>query len=240
MTRKENLLKRKYELQNELRNLRGEELYDIEVLTDGWRFRDNARKEREYRLKADIESLEKSIEKQKADNDKKGKTDAYYETVEGKVFKAQLVNQKDIEIGAFEEYENNMLEEFKIWIKGYLGSHWTVKRLYDHGIDFAIWDADKADFVFGQNIEIRCEKHHYWKDGAEQFETNIGTTGSFDILEQNIGDRALFYVDLGKFLLDKIKLNELKEKMFLYSETLDMMRKRIREINNKLENPLEI
>lgn len=238
MTRKENLLKKKYELQNELRILRGEEPYDIDALTTGWRFRDNAQKEREYRLKADIESLEKSIEKQKADNDKKAKSNAYYETEEGKTFKAQLTNQKDIEIQAFEEYENNMLEVFKTWIKGYLGSHWTVKHLYDHGIGFGVWDADKTDFVFGQTLEIRCERHHYWKDGREQFETNVGTTGSFDILEQNIGDRALFYVDLGKFLSDKIKLNELKERMFLYSETLDMMRKRIREINNKLENPL--
>ena len=57
MTRKETLLARKYELQNELRVLRGEQPYDLAERTSDWKFRQTAKEEREYTLKADIERL---------------------------------------------------------------------------------------------------------------------------------------------------------------------------------------
>ena len=76
MTRKETLLARKYELQNTLRVLRGEEPYDLAERTSDWKFRQTAKEEREYTLKADIERLEAAIAKQKVDNEKSAKTAA--------------------------------------------------------------------------------------------------------------------------------------------------------------------
>lgn len=236
MTRKETLLTRKYELQNELRILRGEQPYDLTERTTGWRFRQEANEERELSLKQDIERLEKAIEKQKADNDRKAKTEAYFATEEGAALKEQLQAEKKAAADEFQAHENESLAELKSWIKTILGEHWTVKFLSDEAVDFAIWDADKAEFVFGQTIEVRAEKNCWLKGGADRFETNVGSTGSFDLLAQNPGDRARFYIDFGKFLTTD--LGSLKEFMFAFKERREQIRDRFRSINARLENPL--
>ena len=70
MTRKETLLTQKYELQNQLRTLRGEETRDITLLTSGWKFQQAVRDAREYSLKQEIAQLETAIANQKAENEK--------------------------------------------------------------------------------------------------------------------------------------------------------------------------
>jgi hypothetical protein len=238
MTRKETLLARKYELQNELRILRGEEPYDLAERTSDWKFRQTAKEEREYTLKADIERLEAAIAKQKVDNERNAKTAAYYATEEGAAHKAQLENEKEIQIGAYNEYSNSTIEAMKSWIKEFLGEHWTVKFMSDNCIEFAVWNAETGKFAFGQEINIRAEKHDYLNNSKELFETNIGSTGSFGLTEQEVGDRARYYIDLGKFLSDTTKLAQLKNRMFLFAETLEDIRDCVRRLNAELENPL--
>ena len=240
MIRKETLLTQKYELQNQLRTLRGEEPRDIALLTSGWKFQQAVRDAREYSLKQEIAQLETAIANQKAENEKKAKTEAYFATEEGKVHKAELENQKNIQIGAYNEYSNNTLEEMKSWIKDFLGEHWTVKFMNDTCIEFAVWNAETGKFAFGQEIEVKAEQHYYFNDNKELFETNVGSTGSFNIEEQEIGDRARFYIDLGKFLSDPAKLARLKNRMFLFAETLEDNRDCVRRINAELENPLSL
>ena len=206
MTRKETLLAQKYELQNTLRILRGEEPRDITLLTTGWKFQQAVRDAREYSLKQEIAQLETAIANQKAENEKKAKTEAYYATEEGKA--------------------------------DFLGEHWTVKFMNDTCIEFAVWNAETGKFAFGQEIEVRAEQNYYLNDNKELFETNVGSTGSFNIEEQEIGDRARFYIDLGKFLSDPAKLARLKNRMFLFAETLEDIRDCVRRINAELENPL--
>ena len=238
MTRKETLLTQKYELQNTLRTLRGEEPRDITLLTTGWKFQQAVRDAREYSLKQEIAQLETAIANQKAENEKKAKTEAYYATEEGKAHKAQLENEKKIQIGAYNEYSNNTLEAMKIWIKEFLGEHWTVKFMSDNCIEFAVWNAEIGKFAFGQEINVRAEKHDYLNSSKELFETNIGSTGSFNLTEQEVGDRARYYIDRGKFLGNTTKLAQLKNKMFLFAETLEDIRDCVRRINAELENPL--
>lgn len=238
MTRKENLLRTKLALQNDLRSLRGETLIDLDAYTSDWKFRKEVEESRILFLEQDIEKLQKLIAAQTEKNAKEAAKAAFFATEEGQALKAKLEAQKAIEAGAFHEYENATIEELKTWVKNFLGEHWTVKFISDDALDLAVWDADKADFVFGQTIEIRVEKDCYWKDGADKFETNIGTTGCFDLLDQNPGDRARFYMDFGKFLSDTRKLNWLKNRMFLFHESREAIRDRVRSINAQLENPL--
>ena len=238
MTRKETLLTQKYELQNTLRTLRGEEPRDITLLTTGWKFQQAVRDAREYSLKQEIAQLETAIANQKAENEKKAKTEAYYATEEGAAHKAQLENEKEIQIGAYNEYSNNTLEAMKSWIQDFLGEHWTVKFMSDNCIEFAVWNAEAGKFAFGQEINVRAEKHDYLNSSKELFETNIGSTGSFGLTEQEVGDRARYYIDLGKFLSDTTKLAQLKNRMFLFAETLEDIRDCVRRLNAELENPL--
>ena len=236
MTRKETLLTRKYELQNELRVLRGEEPYDLAERTSGWRFRETVKDSREYSLKQDIENLEKSIERQKAANERNAKTAAYFATEEGAAIKARLEAEKKEAAAEFNNHENTRLAELNAWIKGLLGEYWAVKFLSDDAVDFGVWDADKADFVFGQTIEVRAEKRYYWNEGRERFETNVGSTGTFNVEERNPGDRARFYIDLGSFLSSD--LSELKNFMFRFHDEREAIRDRVRSANAQLENPL--
>ena len=236
MTRKETLLTQKYELQNELRALRGEELRDITLLTTGYRFYEAVKEAREYSLKQDIENLQKAIEKQKVENEKKTKSEAYFQTEEGIALKAELDAEKQAAADAFHAHENEALSEIKKFVQDNLGKHWTVKFLSDNSLDLAVWDADKADFVFGQTIEIRFEKHSYWNEGREKFETNVGTTGCFDINAQEPGDRARFYIDLGRFL--GLDLRWLKKYLFDFADYREEIRNRIRKANARMENPL--
>ena len=238
MTRKETLLTRKYELQNELRILRGEQPYDLAERTTGWRFHEAVKESREYVLKQDIENLEKSIEKQKAANERAAATAAYFATPEGAAEKAQLETEKKDAAAAFNAHENERLSQLNAWIKNFLGEYWSVKFLSDDAVDFSIWDADKADFVFGQTIEIRCEKHYYFNHNSERFECNVGTTGCFNLEEQIPGDRARFYIDFGRFLTDGSKLTELKNFMFTFHDEREAIRDRVRNANARLDNPL--
>ena len=238
MTRKETLLTQKYELQNQLRALRGEELRDITLLTSGWKFQQAVKDAREYSLKQEIEQLETAIANQKEENEKKAKTEAYFATEEGAARKAQLEEQKIKEINNYNEYCNTSLEEMKAWIKEFLGQHWSVKFMTDTCIGFAVWNAETGKFAFGQEIEVNAEQHYFFNDNKELFETNVGSTGSFNIEEREVGDRARFYIDLGRFLSDTTKLAQLKNKMFLYAETLADIRDCVRRLNAELENPL--
>lgn len=92
------------------------------------------------------------------------------------------------QIGAYNEYSNNTLEAMKSWIKEFLGEHWTVKFMSDNCIEFSVWDAEAGKFAFGQEISVRAEQKNYLHDSKEVFETNIGSTGSFGLTEQEVGD----------------------------------------------------
>ena len=88
--------------------------------------------------------------------------------------------------------------ELNAWIKNLLGKHWTVSSMSYSHVCFSAFNADKKEFVFGQNIDIYFNNETDFEE--ERFECNIGTTGSFNPLSGNIGDRARFYIDFGRFL----------------------------------------
>lgn len=233
-TRKEALLAQKIELQNQLADLRGQEHRELEA----WQFRREAKDARELSLKDDIERLGKAIESQKAENDRKAQTEAYYATEEGQAHKAELEARKEQLSLEYDTLNSVVLDMLKTWIKNFLGEHWTVRRLYKGQVEFQVWDQEKNDYVFGSSIEVWAEKHYYWNENKERFETNVGTMGSFSLLDQEPSTRARFYLDLGKFLADKERLSNLKNMMFLYEDRLNEIAKGINETEAEYVNPL--
>ena len=111
-----------------------------------------------------------------------------------------------------------------------------MKFANDTCIEFAVWNAETGKFAFGQEIEVRAEQN-YLNDNKELFETNVGSTGSFNIEEQEIGDRARFYIDLGKFLSDPAKLARSRTGCS-FSQRPERHQDCVRRINAELENPL--
>lgn len=239
MTRKETLLLEHYRLVNELNTLRGdtENITDLYSLVNHWKFRDEAKSSTIYHLQTSNESLQKSIIRVKKEIEQKAATDAYFATEEGQLRKAALQKGKEDLLQVMTEYINQSEVSFNSWIKDFLGGYWKLYYLSDSRIEFAVVNPrDETKEVFGQSIEIYFEKH-YWGE-KERFDTNIGTTGGFDLLASDQGDRARFYIDLGKFLSDKPRLEELRTMLFDYNDSLNEMREKLDKIESELENPL--
>lgn len=237
-TKKEALLVNLYELVNELDILEGKESrYNIEGMVGTWKFQKEADNSRVADLQEKVENYKGLIEKQKAENEKKAQTEAYWETEEGKARKAELEAKKEALSLSYTTLHNTGLDMMKAWIKQFLGEHWTVRYMNEHTIDFQMWDAEKAEFIFGSEIEVSAEKDCWFKKG-ERFETNIGAMGSFDINNLEVGARARFYIDLGKFLGDQDKMNTLKNLMFFYAERVESLRQEMEKVCNEIGNPL--
>nr|DAO21514.1 MAG TPA: hypothetical protein [Caudoviricetes sp.] len=239
MTRKETLLLENYRLYNELYTLRGntENLTDLDSLVSHWKFRDEAKNSTVYDLQSSNESLRKSIDRERKVIEQKAAAEAYFATEEGQARKAELLKSEEELCQRMTEFMGNREAFFNGWIKEFLGNYWKLYYLSDSRIEFAIADPkDENKEVFGQSIEIYFEKH-YW-NGKERFDTNVGTCGGFDLLACEQGDRARFYIDLGRFLSDKTRLEALRTMLFRYKDTLDQMREGLDKIESELENPL--
>lgn len=239
MTRKETLLLEKYRLFNELDTLRGntENLTDLDSLVNNWKFRDEAKNSTVYDLQSSNESLRRSIVRERMVIEQKAAAEAYFATEEGQARKASLLKSEEDLRQRMTEYMENREAFFNSWIKDFLGSYWTLYYLSDSRIEFAVTDpCDETKVVFAQSIEIYFDKNYWGK--KERFETNVGTCGGFNLLASEQGDRARFYIDLGRFLSDKTRLEALRTMLYRYKDTLDQMREELQNIESELENPL--
>ena len=149
------------------------------------------------------------------------------------------MEQKDLICRQYDATKACSEDMMKTWIKDFLGANWTVRRMSKGRICFAIWDADKAQFVFGSEIEVDAARNR-WGDDKEEFETNIGAMGTFDLMDTAPATRARFYMDLGKFLADKERLTNLKNFMYLYEDQLTAIADKAQALNDELLNPLAL
>ena len=239
-TKKEALLYKKYQLENEIDEMNGRKpRHNLEEDVTTWRFKKDAQDERVADLQHEIEVYEIAVARKKEENEKAAKIEAYYSTQEGAERKAKLEADRAVLAGEYEAYKGAAEVLFKDWIKHFLGNHWTVKCMHPGYVQFCIWDADKGAFVFGSDIEVSYEKYDYWKKG-EKFETNVGSMGSFDIFDTRTETRARYYIDLGKFLDGDDKLSELKLMCFAYTDKIEEIRGKIKAVRDELENPLAL
>ncbi len=241
MTRKETLLLENYRLTNELNTLKGrtDKIVDIDLLLSKWKFNQEAKESTVSGLTYSNDILRKAIESEKLEQERKAATEAYYATEEGQARKADLENRQEEAGNLLKKFMEDNEDYFRGWIRKYLGEHWTLRYLGESRIEFAIVDPHEDNkVVFGQSIEIYYEKHT-WK-GGERFEVQVGTTGGFEILETQQGDRALFYIDLGRFLSDKTELEGIKKRLYGYRDCLDKMYQDILDIRKELENPASL
>lgn len=233
MTRKENLLHEIFRLKDELHAI--DSSCEPANLTDGFytpAFRLAAANTTVTALEDRISELQASIARAK----KNQLVEVYYATDEGKARKAALQAQlakADHDIAVFLTESSDF---YRKWIKEFLGGHWTLSFLHGSRLEFAVVDPqNEGRLVFGQTIQIWFERRN-WK-GEERFETNIGSTGGFDILAAGQGDRARFYIDLGRFLADTQRMAELKEMLFDYKDSVDTLYKTRDGIEKELNEP---
>ena len=241
MTDREKLLLKTYEIRNQIKELKGEELFDIESFAGSWTFRSDAKNETIASLQQKIENLTRELEAAKKAKALKDRIDAYLSTEEGKQRMATLEEQKALELAVFRNYRDESFARLNRFAKEVIGDGWALESLCDNFVKFSIEDPQRRngrDFVFGQSVEVYFEQHSFFDSEKERFEMSIGSTGCFDIQATEYGDRSRFYIEVGKFLGNEVAVQQLKEMLFLYEENMNGIKARVRKLNEQIKNPL--
>ena len=239
MTRKEILFREKITLWNEYHTLTGAATTDLDEYAQTYKYQKALKESRAFDLEQANESLRQKIEKAKAEKEHAAKVEAFYQTPEGIRLMAELDAQELAAIVEFKETDEAMRSELQGFIHRTLGDYWTLETFGPTCVSFAIAKpGEDKGTVFGQTIEIFYERNS-WFTGKDRFEVSVGSTGSFEALSANQGDRARFYIDLGKFLADQQGLQQLRDRLYEHADKMDQIRARIKAVQDRKDNPFE-
>lgn len=238
MATKADLLLKTYTLRYEIATVKGEaeNLLTPEQYQNTYRFYEQLKKSKLYDLQQDVEMLTKALETAKAKKAAAESRETFYATAEGQAFKAEKEAAIAAETKNYEKTCMAKLTALEILIKANLGNHWQVQNLSTSCCAFGIKKDGKS--VFGQTVEIYYERRNWLDDNKERFEISVGSTGSFDLCKNEVGDRARFYMDFGKFLSNTALLGDLKNMLFDYADTMEEIHERMERLQKSLENPL--
>ena len=240
MTRKETLLKEVYALRNLIAEVKGKEQEDLEALVHTWKFKEEAKRWKEYELKIRIEQMEELLQIAKRDAAIKNAAEDYYLTPEGASAKAETEATMKRTEALLEETKEQVISDIKAELKKHLGSDWSITRLTDSYMEIGVLNPEKENnLIFGQAAEIYYEKNTY--KGTERFDINVGSCGSHDLLPKQLaGSFASFFIGLGRLHADTDFLNWLKDTAFGYADRCKELRDEYNSLNERLENPLNI
>ena len=239
MTRKEILFRENITLWNEYNTLTGAATTDLDEYAQTYKYQKALKESRAFDLEMANESLRQKIEKAKAEKEHAAKVEAFYQTPEGIRLMAELDAQELAAIVEFKETDEAMRSELQGFIHRTLGDYWTLETFGPTCVSFAIAKpGEDKGTVFGQTIEIFYERNS-WFTGKDRFEVSVGSTGSFEALSANQGDRARFYIDLGKFLADQQGLQQLRDRLYEHADKMDQIRARIKAVQDRKDNPFE-
>ena len=237
MTRKEILFRENITLWNEYNTLIGAATTDLDEYAQTYKYQKALKESRAFDLERANDSLRQKIEKAKAEKERAAKVEAFYQTPEGIRLMAELDAQELTAIVEFKETDEAMRSELQGFIHRTLGGYWTLETFGPTCVSFAIAKpGEEKGTVFGQTIEVFYERNS-WFTGKDRFEVSVGSTGSFEALSTDQGDRARFYIDLGKFLADQQGLQALRDRLFEHADKMNEIRARIKAVQDRKDNP---
>ena len=235
MTRKENLLIEIYNLRNQISEIKGNTLVNIDEFSQTRKFRDEAAEWKEFELKLRIEELKKSLEKAKVEAAQQAAADAFYATEEGQEFKRECEEKRALLCIEYDNAESSTLLNLQMLINTALGAQWQVGRLSTSYVELAVVDADNKP-IFGQSVSIYYEKKCWL--GGERFQINVGTCGSHDLLPADrTRSMAEFYIGIGKLHANIELLEGIRNTLFGYAGKIANIQKEVRELDELVKNP---
>ena len=243
MTRKETLLKEVYAIRNLIAEVKDKEQEDLEALINTWKFKDEAKRWKEYELKIRIEQMQELLEIAKKDTAVKNATEDYYRTPEGAAAKAETEAKMEQTEALFYETKEQVISDINAELKKHIGAEWLVTTLSDSSMTFGIINPEKPeDLIFGQRAELYYDRRRFGYDNCkERFELNVGTCGGHELLpEERTGSFANFYIGIGKLYSDTNFLGWLKDILFGYADRCKELRDEYTALESRLENPLNI
>ena len=235
MTRKENLLIEIYNLRNQISEIKGNKIVNIEEFSQTRKFRDEAAEWKEFELKLRIEELKKNLVKVQIEAKQQAAADAFYATEEGQAFKRECEEKRILLGNEYDSTESATLELIESHIQAALGKQWRADRLSTSYVELAVVDAENKP-IFGQSVSIYYEKKCWL--GGERFQINVGTCGSHDLLPEERGyTMADFYIGIGKLHANTELLEGIRNTLFGYTEKIANIQKEVRELDELVKNP---
>ena len=235
MTRKENLLIEIYNLRNQIAEIKGNKIVNIDEFSQTRKFRDEASEWKKIELKLRIEQLKANLAQAKTEAEQQAAADAFYATEEGQAFKRECEEKRALLYIEFENNENATLLSLDIQVKAALGAQWKVDRLSTTYMELAVTDENNKK-IFGQSVSIYYEKKCWL--GGERFQINVGTCGSHDLLPEERGyTMAEFYIGIGKLHANIELLEQMRDTLFGYAEKEANIQKEVRELDELIKNP---
>ena len=235
MTRKEKLLVEIYNLRNQIAEIKGNTIVNIEEFSQTRKFRDEAAEWKEFELKLRIEELKKNLEKAKVEAAQQAAADAFYATEQGQTFKRECEEKRALLCIEYDNAESSALLNLQMLINTALGAQWQVGRLSTSYVELSVVDADNKP-IFGQSVSIYYEQKCWL--GGERFQINVGTCGSHDLLPEERGyTMADFYIGIGKLHANQELLETIKDALFYYAERIADIQKEVRELDELIKNP---
>lgn len=240
MTRKEILLKEVYAIRNLIAEVKGKEQEDLEALVHTWKFKEEAKRWKEYELRTRIEQLGELLTIAKKDKAIKDATEDYYLTPEGATFKTETEAAMKQTEAIFEETREQVTSDIKAELLKHLGNDWSISRLTSSYMEIGVLDPEKENqLIFGQTAEVYFERRNY--KGCERFEINFGSCGSHELLpQQTAGSFASFFIGIGRLHADTSFLAWLKDIAFGYADRCKELQDEYNSLEARLENPLNI
>nr|DAO74593.1 MAG TPA: hypothetical protein [Caudoviricetes sp.] len=244
MTRKENLLKEVYNLQNQINEINGTEQKDVEAYASTWQFVRELKQWKINELEQRINNLDKEYQTAVGKKAQEMLRDAYFATPEGAAHKVRLETAIEAKIKEWEQTEQRSIMEIERCIQQLLGMHWGIIDCKQGYLNIGVIDAAKStaeqrEFFFGQHIEIYYNENCYLS-GRERFESNCCTAGSYSMTGgTTVGERAMFYVGIGKLYGDAETVECLRIKMRDMAREIDRLGKELDELRAELKNPIK-
>lgn len=238
MATKADLLLQTYTLRYEIATVKGEveNLLTPEQYSNTYRYYEQLKKSKLYELKQDVEMLTRALESAKVKKAASEARAAFFSTPEGRAFKSEKEAALEAEQKSCSRYCIDSLQKIESLVRTTLGQYWEVQGLSTSHLQLGVKKDGKP--VFGQSVDIYYDRRDWLNENREKFEISVGSTGNFDLEKNEVGDRAKFYMDFGKFLADATLLAALKETIYGYAETINACHDRMDAIKKQLDSPL--
>ena len=187
MTRKENLLVEIYNLRNQISEIKGNTIVNIEEFCQTRKFRDEAASWKEFELKLRIEELKKNLEKAKVEAAQQAAADAFYATEQGQAFKRECEEKRILLGSEYDCAESATLELIESHLQAALGKQWRAGRLSTSYMEVTVVDAENKP-IFGQSPVRGDHDDRGTGDGQRRDYRHGGVTGQLPAECLSAGD----------------------------------------------------
>ena len=245
MRTNKDLLKEVYRLRNLIAGERGSQQIDLAQIESDYRFQRELRESKGYELRGQIDALNREYARVIEDKQRQARNDAYFPPPEGAAHKRRLEEAIAQRRQAWKEHMQQSISFVEGRLQQTLGPHWGVSRYSEEHMTISVIDAagstlQQRKYYFGQDIDIWYEDRTGRGMNNVRFRANCGTTGSFEMEGGgSVGERALFYVGVGRLLSDRNLVRDIRHTMATTVQVADNLANELARLQKELDDPLK-